>query len=449
MKKLLLISILFSTVTFADFHSAIDSYERGEYATAYDEFLSMAQTGEKQSQFNLGVMFYQGQHVEKNLNKAYAWLKLATEGDTVGEQENKIFKIVTSEITALERAEQEYKRISDKYSTQSLLDTLYPEFISPENGGAFDAKPIKIVQPKYPRKAALKGVQGWSRFSFDLDKHGVPRNIQLLESFPGDVFTLTSLRAIKKWRFNTIANKNGKIIPRQNLLYTLQFRLSNADPIHLKKGVYEKTMARAKKGDFNAQFEIGYWEMKLQVSEGKINPNEWFLKAAIQGHPNAQYELGKSLVYGNGCRQDKAKGLEWLTRSAHNGLGSARQLLASVASKQNTLESQKEAIAYLDGLEKLSAKTQLNLAWMLATSPFAKIADPKKSLEIVDNMSWKNFSDDITLYEIRAAANAALGRFDKAVDLQEDALDEAEDLDADLTLIKEHLARYQKREKWF
>jgi tetratricopeptide (TPR) repeat protein len=228
----------------------------------------------------------------------------------------------------------------------------------------------------------------------------------------------------------------------------MQFRLKGADPIALKDGLYEKNMQLALSGSALAQFNIGYWEKKLHVSKGKENPSEWFLKAAVQGHPIAQYELGRSLVYGQGCRQDKAKGIEWLTRSAHNGQSDAKQLLAIVATHTNTLNSHQKALGYLDNIKKLSISSQLNYAWLLATSPFPEITNPQKAIKLVNNFSSKEFEDDITVYEIKAAAYATMGKFKKAVSYQEDALEEAEDRGANLDDLKTHLASYKNGETY-
>ena len=430
MKTLLtLLSLLFVTNLRADFNSAIDAYGSGNFESAFNQFMSMASVGEKRSQFNLGVMYYQGQYVPKDINKAYAWLKLATDGEIFIKSEKDTFEIVRAEIKDLEPAENEYEIISKQYSTQVIINKLYPEIVQPTNGNSFLAIPVDIVQPKYPKQAAMRGVQGWTRFRFDVDAHGVPRNIQLIEAVPKRTFEKNSRKAISKWRFLAALDMNGNPAPQSNLLYTMQFMISGAPPIELKEGIYETNMEFAKKGDLQAQYNIGFWEKKLDVSKGKENPNEWFLKAAVQGHPHAQYELGKSLIFGNGCIQDKAKGVEWLTRSAHNGQTDAKQLLAIVATKVKTLDSHKEAIALLKDVDEkhLSATTKLNYAWLLATSPFKEVADPKKSLDIVNSMSRITFNDDITLYEIKAAAYAAMGKFEKARSYQEDALEEAED----------------------
>jgi len=229
----------------------------------------------------------------------------------------------------------------------------------------------------------------------------------------------------------------------------MEFRLSKTQNLEIKKHHYNDQMEKALAGDPIAQFNIGYYEKKLHTSKGKENPNEWFLKSAIQGHPIAQLELGESLIFGQGCKQDKAKGIEWLTRAAHTGQSDARQLLASLATRVKTLESQKQALVYIKDVDNLNINTQLSIAWMLATSPFKEIVNPDKAINIVDSISSKYFTDDITLYEIQAAAYASTGDFDEAIDLQEEALDEAKDRDADLETINFRLASYRNKQKWF
>jgi TPR repeat protein len=66
MKKLLTLLCLVTSLQLqADFRSAMEQYKAENYTKAYNEFMSMAIIGEKRSQFNLGVMYYYGQHVEK------------------------------------------------------------------------------------------------------------------------------------------------------------------------------------------------------------------------------------------------------------------------------------------------------------------------------------------------------------------------------------------------
>ncbi len=449
MKKLItFFALIISQPALADFSTALNLYSSGNFEGAYEEFLTMAKAGEKRSQFNLGVMYYQGQHVNKDINKAYAWLKLAVDSDTITPEQRKAFAMVASDISDKSKAEQEYSLLSQKYATSVLIDTLYPEFIKPENSNAVNAQPVDISEPRYPKKAAQKRQQGWVRFQFDLDRFGVPRNILLLESFPEQVFVRAAAKSIKKWRFKPALNKDKQPVMQPQLRYTMSFRLAGSE-FKIKDDAYRKTKAKAVEGDASAQFKLGYWHNKsIQLPE-KLNPNEWFLKAAIQGSPEAQFELGRSLVYGHGCKTDKNKGVEWLTRSAASGQPDARQLLGSLAAHVDTLESHQMAVEYFKGEDKLLASAKLDYAWMLATSRFPEIADPERAIDIVDSFSSSRFWDNATKYEIKAAAYAALGNFNKAVKLQQQALSQATSIKADVETIATHLDAYKASKKWF
>lgn len=450
MKKLFIALLCsFAAQCQADFFSATDAYSKGDYQTAFKQFSEMASIGEKQSQFNLGVMYFQGQHVEKDINKAYAWIKLSTDSDIMNTTHTDALKRVKSLVSNSERAEQDYLSLAEKYSTRSLMRQLYPEIVSIKESAAYNAIPLKVKTPKYPRRAAIEGIQGWTRFTFDLDKKGIPRNIRLIESIPAGIFDRDSIRAVKRWKFKPAKDHDGNFIAQHNMDYKMEFHLEGAGDIELKKGVYDEILKQANAGDPNAQFRLGFYEKKLNLSKGAENPNDWFLKAAIQGSPPAQYQLGKSLIYGQGCRLDQSKGIDWLTRAANSGDTGARLLLASTATKIETLESQRNSLRYTEGLEALSSQVIVDQAWMLVTSPYDEIADPRAALKMIDDLSDKNFSDDITIYEIKAAANAALGKFKKAIDYQEDALEEAEDRNADTEAITFRLASYKNNEKWF
>ena len=119
-KWLMILGLSISLNAFADFNSASDLYDSGDYTAAHKEFLSMAQVGEKRSQFNLGVMYYYGQHVEKDINKANAWMKLSIQGETSKDNERAVFKTISSKVENKEIAESEYHNLQAIYSTDVL-----------------------------------------------------------------------------------------------------------------------------------------------------------------------------------------------------------------------------------------------------------------------------------------------------------------------------------------
>lgn len=432
----------------ADFISAMESYESKDYSTAYEEFISLAELGEKRAQFNLGVMYYYGQHVEKNINTSYAWMKLAVQSDTLQEGHRKTFKTIANKIENLEDAEAAYYQLQSKYSTDALLEKLYPVLVKPKGGAAFNAKPISIVEPKWPNKALRNGISGLVRVNFDIDKTGAPRNIAIIDSFPDGLFTKASLKAVAKWKFEPAKDKDGKPVIKKNMNYTMEFQM-NKGGLTIDKKEFKRTLKKAEQGDAVAQFKLGFWAKKASGSVPIENPNEWFLKSAIQGVPAAQYEIGQSLIKGTGCISNQDKGIEWLTRAAANGEKQSRTLLGKLYSRHDDLESQKVAKDYFGDIENMQPSALVDFLWMLIKSPYKEINDPMQALELSEQLNTKDFRDEITEYEIKAAAYAKLGNFKKAIRYQEDAIDEAEDLNADLSDLQNHLTAYKNKQLWF
>ena len=67
---------LFCSSVSANFDSAFKLYEKGKYAEAFYAFKNLAYIGDKSSQFNLGVMYFRGEHVQSDPVEAYAWMSL-------------------------------------------------------------------------------------------------------------------------------------------------------------------------------------------------------------------------------------------------------------------------------------------------------------------------------------------------------------------------------------
>ncbi len=79
--KLLLIVpiLLWSSVAAADFRAGVEAYERGDYATAYKEWLPLAEQGLAGAQFFLGNMYADGEGVPEDDAEAVKWYRKAAE----------------------------------------------------------------------------------------------------------------------------------------------------------------------------------------------------------------------------------------------------------------------------------------------------------------------------------------------------------------------------------
>ena len=64
------------------FIDAVEAHEREDYETAYKLFLPLAEQGDADAQFNLGVMYDEGEGVPQDYVSAHMWFNLAgTNGD--------------------------------------------------------------------------------------------------------------------------------------------------------------------------------------------------------------------------------------------------------------------------------------------------------------------------------------------------------------------------------
>ena len=63
----------------ADLDDGVEAYERKDYATALKIFRSIAATNNPQAQYNLGIMYQEGQGVPQDYEEAIKWYRMATE----------------------------------------------------------------------------------------------------------------------------------------------------------------------------------------------------------------------------------------------------------------------------------------------------------------------------------------------------------------------------------
>lgn len=78
-KLLLVISVLtgFCAVAYAGFDEGKAAYDKGDYAKAYEEFKNLAEQGNADAQYKLGVMCATGQGVPQDRAEAVKWYRMA------------------------------------------------------------------------------------------------------------------------------------------------------------------------------------------------------------------------------------------------------------------------------------------------------------------------------------------------------------------------------------
>ena len=71
-----------------DFDAGVAAVERGDYAAALEEWRPLAEQGLADAQYNLGVMYDEGEGVAQDDAEAVRWYRLAAEQGDAGAQNN-------------------------------------------------------------------------------------------------------------------------------------------------------------------------------------------------------------------------------------------------------------------------------------------------------------------------------------------------------------------------
>lgn len=445
----------------ADFDATMATYEKGDFVTAQREFATLAQLGHPGAQFNLGVMYMKGEGLPVDAKQAYSWFSLANANGFPNA--DKAMRIMRKRAGEAEQAalETSAHQLMENYGSAALKKSLLPEPSEQWNDNS--PRVVSSVAADYPGKAKELGWQGFVIIEYDVAEDGSPRNRRVVEAVPKDIFETYAMRALAKWRFQP---QEGQSLPYHG--DRILFRFMFSDPVseaanptpetgsHLKKAITArdsfaerfgmKIYNRAKEGEPYMQYMYGLISPESDVLPDNT-PINWFVPAAQAGVAQAQYELGKALLRGEGCVIDRTKALRWLSLAASQGFTPAQYRLA-----QELLGDDKadEAMTWL---EKAAAGGMMvaarDLAWLLATHPDATHRNGKRGVELADGaLNGLRGRVEPTLWEAAAAAYAETGNFEQAVRLEKNAIDEAGSQGWDTLKMQTRLAAYHAKKPW-
>ncbi len=87
-----------------------------------------------------------------------------------------------------------------------------------------EARPIVRVNPKYPMDAMRKGIQGWVKLAFDINKVGKVVNISVIDSQPKRTFDKAARQALRKWKYQAKL-VDGQAVYQKNHTVQLDFTM--------------------------------------------------------------------------------------------------------------------------------------------------------------------------------------------------------------------------------
>ena len=80
--------LLCGSHSFADYEDGVNAVFSGDYDTAFREFSLAAESGLHLAQYNLGILYFFGQGVDKDLEQSFRWTQAAAEQGHVAAQHN-------------------------------------------------------------------------------------------------------------------------------------------------------------------------------------------------------------------------------------------------------------------------------------------------------------------------------------------------------------------------
>lgn len=144
--------------------------------------------------------------------------------------------------------------------------------------------------------------------------------------------------------------------------------------------------------------------------------------AAASNYAPAAYRLAKLYLVGRHVERDPAQAVQWLTRASDLGLGAATLWLSELYAKGIGVPSDERRAAELrDGaLSGLSLAERNQIAWELAVNTEVTLRNGALAVEIMEAVPLSELAAHHV--DTLAAAYAAAGRFDEAVQTQLRAL---------------------------
>ena len=129
----------------------------------------------------------------------------------------------------------------------------------------------------------------------------------------------------------------------ENATITLAWMYANGTGVEVdEQRARELYLEAARKGSAKAQYVVATMFRFAQYGLKKDMEAavQWYVKAADQGMPTAQFALGKLLMEGKGVMQDDAAALQWLSLAHVNGSKRAEDYIKHLIKRMDPAEVQ-------------------------------------------------------------------------------------------------------------
>jgi TonB family protein len=211
--------IVITASAHADFVSAFKNYREGKFAEAIQQFTALAELGDGDSQFNLGVMAVRGEGRDKNTGDGVGWMTAAVQNGYRGLAAEKLAayraQLTPAQVQAAEI-------VVARYGKDAIRNRVLPSKFGCQD--LTPAKAVQIARPLFPTSALDAGQDGVVIAEFAVGVDGLVRDPQILAAVPANVFDDSAIDTLLKSRFEPARlrqdSQNRAIESRHNFRIT-------------------------------------------------------------------------------------------------------------------------------------------------------------------------------------------------------------------------------------
>ncbi len=309
----------------AIYAEGLAAYQNKDYAGALAKLRPLAEQGDAVAQYNLGVMYGNGQGVAKNQAESVNWYRKAAEQGMAEAQYN--LGVMYRDGQGVQKNEAESVNWFLRAAKQGMAEAQYNLGVMYDEGQGVQKNETEAVN--WYRKAAE---QGYSRAQHNLgvmydEGQGVRKNETEAVNWyrkaaeQGDVRAQTSLG---------VMYANGQGVQQDEVEAVNWYRRA------------------AEQGFAGAQNNLGHMYNQGQgVQKNEAEAVNWYRKAAEQGFVSAQFNLGNMYYQGQGVQKNEAEAVNWYRKAAEQGYVKAQTNLGWMYSQgQGVQQDEVEAVSW-------------------------------------------------------------------------------------------------------
>ena len=424
---LILLAVTFTRQAPADVAAAETALSKGDVATAFRHYEILARLGNPLAQYKAGVMLLKGQGVPQSVIDGTAWLLAARDGG------QPIDGIALDEIVAALPADQaESARALAEHHRNAAAALIPPAPAAPPAPNETDhrarlgkGKAIDKAFQDFGDAANAQHVRiGWVVVRVLADPEGHTRDAWVIETAPDAAFGVAAVEVARRFTYEPALSHGHPVADSFSLMMT-----HATDDVSLQnvtfKREFEARARAAAAGDTEARLTVSRLVTVFhKLFTGSDQMHAWMTDLAQQpAQARAMYFISGT-PRAEGMPKDTAEERrQWKLRAARAGFAPAQFELALESWSSGSQEGLEHAHQWLEaGAFEGYAPSMKYLAGFLL-SPAVPERNPARVAALVEPLledaSYKN---DVDTWQIAAAASAALGQFENAVERQNQAI---------------------------